>query len=166
MEAVWTIILHHIPEACLLTFSGLGLVGVHLSLRRLTPFALVFGIMVHLFRATFFPWHVVVLMTVQAIAQRYYFQISWGTSLAAVSIGFILLNAGEAFLALALFPLLRITLDDVLMSPILSLVMGWTTLIPLVIAAVAVARWGWVIIPLHPGKRSRAEGADEVSRHG
>lgn len=166
MEVLWTIILHHIPEAFLFAYSGLGLVGVHLSLKRLVPFALVFGVIVHALRVAIFPWHVVALMAVQAVAQRYYFHVSWGASLAAVSISLILLNAGEALLALALFLALQISLDDILTSPLLSLLMGWTTLIPLLIAAVAVGRWGWVLIPLHSGDAPRAGGADEVSGHG
>jgi hypothetical protein len=166
VEAVWTVILHHIPEACLVYWVGLGLVGAKLPLRRVAPVAGAIGISVYFFRTFLFPWHVPALMVVQAIVQRFFFRVSWHTSLASVFISFILLNVGEAVLALIVFPTLMLSLDDVFMSPLLSLVMGWTSLLPLALASLAVYRLGWVLIPLHADSQRQRHDVDGVSSSG
>lgn len=149
MEALTTLFLHHIPEACFFALAGLGLVGFKTAVRQWFPFVLAFGIVVHVARLQFFPWHVPVLAALQAVAQRYYFRISWVTSIGAVFVSLILLNLGEAMIALAVFPILSLSAQQVLHDPGLYVAIGWGTQIPLVVATLGVYRWGWVILPLH-----------------
>lgn len=149
MEAFWTIILHHIPEACLIYWVGLGLVGAKLPLRRVLPVGGAVGVLVHLFRIVLFPWHVVALMVVHAIIQRFYFRVSWKTSLASVFISFILINVGEALLALVVFPVFSLSPERVFATPLLYVVVGWVALMPLALAAFGSYGRGWTIIPLH-----------------
>lgn len=153
MEALSTLILYHIPEACLFTAAGLGIVGFKTPLRRLLTFGLAFGIIVQVVRTGLFPWHIPVLALLQVIAQRYYFRISWVTSVGAVFVSLILTNLGEALLALVVFPLLSLSAEEVFNTPVLYIVMGWVTLVPLLVAALGSHRWSWVIIPLHGDDR-------------
>ena len=129
--------------------AGLGLVGAKPPFRRVLPVAAVVGILVRIGRSTFFPWHVPVLMVVQAIVHRFYFRVSWPASLAGVFISFFLLNVGEAFLALVVFPTFSLSPEHVYTTPVLYVVMGWISQIPLALAALGAYRREWTIIPLH-----------------
>ena|GEM_PF-2933337 len=151
MEAVLTLILYHIPEACFFTLSGLGLVGLKVPAKRWLPLVLAFGIIVQVMRRVFFPWHIPLLAIIQAVVQKYYFRISWLTSIGAVFVSLILVNIGEAVLALIVFPLLSLSAERVFNDPVLYVVMGWVTQIPLAVATLGAYQRGWVIIPLHSG---------------
>lgn len=157
MDLVWKVILLQIPQAFLFTYASTGLVGKKLAMRSLLPFAVVFGVIIEILRQTVFPWHALTLVVIQGIVQRYYFRMGWGTSFAAVFLGFLMINVGEVFLALAILPVLGWSLNTQDLPRLLA--MGWMALIPLLVASYGVYRWNWVLFPLDIARRGERGAA-------
>lgn len=99
------------------------------------------------------------MLFVQGVIQRYYFQVGWGTSFTAAFLAFLMLNLGEAIIALAVLPLLGYTLSAVLQDSLGVYILGWLAQLPLLVAAFGVHRWGWVLFPLGSERRGERGAA-------
>lgn len=150
MELVdWRVyVFYFIFESFLLTYVGLGLLGVRRGLKAMFPLALLYSIALYIIRSVPLPFglHTLVLTLILSTLIRFTQRVSWQTSITAALLGTALVAVGESILVVAVLSLLKMPVSKVLGDPWLRVGFGWLADWILIISAFLVARYRATLI--------------------
>lgn len=151
-----------LPQAFLLLYAPLGLVGAKSSLRRLIVPALILTAVMTLTRSVpaLFGWHIPLFLITYLAVARLFRLTEVIAAVAAAALSFILVSLGDVVVAVPVLRLFDIAFDEVWENPTLYLFFGWLEAVILLIVAVLVKTKSLVLIPIARSLRARGEMRD------
>jgi len=148
------------PQALLILYAPLGLVGAPTTLRRVIVPGLFLATVVTLTRSVsfLFGWHIPIFLATYLILARLFRFASLLGALAAVSLSFVLVVLADVLLTAPMLGLLGLEYEDVINNPWLYIMFLWMESLFLVVAALLVKWKGFVLLPIaeirmSPGRR-------------
>lgn len=111
-------ILGGVPEAFLLTYVGLGLVGIKTSLQNYTKIVSCYFVGLIVFRGliNLYGMHSLVLCLFLALLFKFFLRINWKLSIIGALFGFVLLFLGEGLVYWGLINWLKVYMPDLVTS--------------------------------------------------
>lgn len=131
-------VFYQIPEGLLMMYVGLSLVSTVPTAHQRRG-GLVYGLSIPLVRHFIgIGPHIFFLISIYILIAHYVAKASWMAAFSAAVLGFSLIFLGDMVLLYPALILLGISLEDVLNSVGINVLIGWISAIPLVITAMAV----------------------------
>lgn len=136
------------PEAAIVTYVGLGLVGVQPPIKRLIAAAAVFGALVPVVRAALGVGpHVVITMVGLPIIVMLFTRVRWYAAVIGAALGVVILSLSEMIIYAPL-ALLSFPIQEVLEITWLRVLLAWVCLGPSVYLAYLIRKRGFHIFSL------------------
>ncbi|KXS42355.1 MULTISPECIES: hypothetical protein [unclassified Candidatus Frackibacter] len=125
------------PESILMTYVGLGILGIKSTLKNYLKIGICYNIILVLAR-NLYGLHSIILCMVLSILIKIIINIDWKLSIMSAIIGFIIMFMGEALVLPVAFQYLNVNIQEVHKSLSLYFGLFYLSKVPLLISALSI----------------------------